>query len=76
MNKEFIITESSTIKDALIAINDITHDGESLVVVNSEQEIIGTLTDGDIRRGLIAGAELTDSVCKIMHTDFKFYQPN
>ena len=72
MNKEFIITESSTIKDALIAINDITHDGESLVVINSEQEIIGTLTDGDIRRGLIAGAELTDSVCKIMHTDFKF----
>lgn len=72
MNKEFIITESSTIKDALIAINDITHDGESLVVVNSKQEIIGTLTDGDIRRGLIAGAELTDSVCKIMHTDFKF----
>ena len=72
MNKEFIITESSTIKDALIAINDITHDGESLVVVNSEQEIIGTLTDGDIRRGLIAGAGLTDSVCKIMHTDFKF----
>lgn len=72
MNKEFIITESSTIKDALIAINDITHDGESLVVENSEQEIIGTLTDGDIRRGLIAGAELTDSVCKIMHTDFKF----
>ena len=58
MNKKFIINESSTIKDALIAINDITHDGESLVVINSEQEIIGTLTDGDIRRGLIAGAEL------------------
>lgn len=72
MNKKFIINEFSTIKDALIAINDITHDGESLVVINSEQEIIGTLTDGDIRRGLIAGAELTDSVCKIMHTDFKF----
>lgn len=72
MNKKFIINESSTIKDALIAINDITHDGESLVVINSEQEIIGTLTDGDIRRGLIAGAELTDSVCKIMRHDFKF----
>lgn len=72
MNKKFIINESSTIKDALIAINDITHDGESLVIINSEQEIIGTLTDGDIRRGLIAGAELTDSVCKIMRHDFKF----
>lgn len=72
MNKKFIINEFSTIKDALIAINDITHDGESLVVVNSEQEIIGTLTDGDIRRGLIAGAELTDSVRKIMHRDFRY----
>lgn len=72
MNKKFIINESSTIKDALIAINEITHDGESLVVINSEQKIIGTLTDGDIRRGLIAGAELTDSVCKIMCHDFKF----
>ena len=37
MNKKFIINEFSTIKDALIAINDITHDGESLVVINSEQ---------------------------------------
>lgn len=40
MNKKFIINEFSTIKDALIAINDITHDGESLVVINSEQEIM------------------------------------
>ena len=43
MNKKFIISESSTIKDALIAINDITHDGESLVVINLEQEIINPL---------------------------------
>lgn len=72
MNKKFIINESSTIKDALIAINDITHDGESLIVVNEDHQMVGSLTDGDIRRGLIAGAELKDSIYKIMHRDFKY----
>lgn len=70
--KNYIINETATIKDALIAINNITHDGESLLVVNGNQQMVGSLTDGDIRRGLIAGAELTESVSKIMHRDFKF----
>ena len=70
--RKYIIIESATVKDALIAINNITHDGESLVVVNPDQQMVGSLTDGDIRRGLIAGAELTDPVSKIMHRDFKF----
>lgn len=70
--RKYIIIELATIKDALIAINNITHDGESLIVVNSDQQMVGSLTDGDIRRGLIAGAELTDPVSKIMHRDFKF----
>ncbi|KAB6342994.1 NTP transferase domain-containing protein, partial [Bacteroides xylanisolvens] len=57
---------------ALVAINNITHDGELLIVVNAAQQMVGSLTDGDIRRGLIAGAELTDTINKIMHRDFKF----
>lgn len=68
--KKFIISESATIKDALIAINGVTHDGESLIAVNADNQMVGSLTDGDIRRGLIAGAELTDAVSKIMHRDF------
>lgn len=70
--KQFIISELATIKDALVAINGITHDGESLIVVNEAHQMVGSLTDGDIRRGLIAGAELKDSVYKIMHRDFKY----
>lgn len=70
--RKYIIIESANIKDALIAINNITHDGESLIVVNSDQQMVGSLTDGDIRRGLIAGAELADPVGNIMHRDFKF----
>lgn len=70
--KKYMINESATIKDALVAINSITHDGESLVVVNTDLQMVGSLTDGDIRRGLISSAELTDSVSTIMHRDFKF----
>ena len=72
MIKDCIINEIATIKDALVAINRITGKGELLIIVNDNLQMVGTLTDGDIRRGLIAGYELTDSVCKIMHRDFKY----
>ena len=72
MIKEYIINQHATIKDALVAINGITHDGESLIVVNEAHQMVGSLTDGDIRRGLIAGADLKDSIYKIMHRDFKY----
>ncbi len=70
--KKYLISEIASIKDALVAINNITHDGESLIAVNDEQQMVGTLTDGDIRRGLISGAELNDPICNIMHREFKY----
>ena len=71
MNK-YIISQTATIKDALVALNNITADTQSLLVLSDEEKLVGTLTDGDIRRGLIAGVGLTDSVSTIMHKDFKF----
>lgn len=70
--KKYIISDTATLKDALISINEITHEGQSLLVVNKDDQMVGSLTDGDIRRGLIAGAQLSDQVNKIMHKDFKF----
>lgn len=70
--RQYLINEEASVKDALVAINGVTHDGESLIVVDAEQRMVGSLTDGDIRRGLIAGAELSDVVSKIMHRDFKY----
>lgn len=70
--RKYIISETASVRDALVAINNITHDGDLLIVVNAAQQMVGSLTDGDIRRGLIAGAELTDTINKIMHRDFKF----
>ena len=71
MNR-YIICENSTIKDALVSLNNTAHDTLSLLVVNTDGQMVGTLTDGDIRRGLISGAQLTDEVSTIMHRDFKY----
>ena len=60
--RKYIISETASVRDALVAINSIIHDGESLIAVNADQQMIGSLTDGDIRRSLISGAELTDPV--------------
>lgn len=70
--QKYIIRQSSSIKDALVALNEITHETMSLLVVNEDSQMVGSLTDGDIRRGLISGAQLTDEVSTIMHRDFKF----
>lgn len=70
--RQFIIKEDSSIKDALVALNKIAHDILTLFVVDEKDQMVGTLSDGDIRRGLISGAQLTDAVRSIMHRDFKY----
>ena len=67
-----VVIESATVKDALVAINNITHDGELLIVVNSDQQMVGSLTDGDIRRALVNGYGLDCTLDKVMHRDYKF----
>lgn len=71
MNR-YIIQQTKSIREALVSLNQISSDTQSLLVVDEEQKLVGTLTDGDIRRGLISGTELSDSVSTIMHKDFKF----
>lgn len=70
--QQYIIKETTTIWEALISLNNIAHDTLSLMVVNAKDQMVGSLTDGDIRRGLISGAQLADEVTTIMHRDFKY----
>jgi dTDP-glucose pyrophosphorylase len=69
---DYTINRYSTIKEALIKLNLIVQDMQVLMILDDEAQVVGTLSDGDIRRGLIAGANLTDKVESIMHTDFKY----
>ena len=60
MNQKYIINKDWTLLDALSRINNIGLGPLVLFVVDDEQRMVGTLTDGDSRRALIAGASVND----------------
>lgn len=76
MNEKYIISSDTSILNALVALNDIGHAPQTLFVVDSENKMVGTLTDGDIRRNLIAGKLLTTHISDVMHKDFQFVTQN
>ena len=59
--KEHLILNGSTIKQALGVLNDLSQDA-ILFVVNSDEKLMGALTDGDIRRGLIRGVTIENTI--------------
>ncbi len=65
------INSSLTIKDALVALNNLRNATLTLFVLNDNAQIIGTLTDGDIRRALVNGHGLDCTLDKVMHRDYK-----
>ena len=64
-----VIQNTASIRDALSVLNQVSL--QSIIVLEGNS-VVGTLTDGDVRRGLIDGAALEDSVEKIMHRDFRY----
>ena len=46
-----VIPHTYTLKDALRVLNEVGVIGNVLFVVDEQNRLIGTLTDGDIRRG-------------------------
>jgi len=69
---KYIIKDTDTIREALVALDGNSHDWQTLFVVDESNRMVGTLTDGDIRRGLIHGSALEDSVRTVMHQDYKY----
>ena len=68
------ILYNKTIKYALDKINQIDTDSPLvLFVIDFEGAVIGTLTDGDIRRGLISGTSINSPISEVMKKDFRFF---
>lgn len=67
-----IIRQDITLLQALSHINTLAPDPLVLFVVDAENRMVGTLTDGDSRRALIAGASVTERTEKIMHRNFNY----
>ena len=72
MMNNHIINKDITLLEALSYINVAAPDPLVLFVLDEGKRMVGTLTDGDSRRALIAGASVSDKVEKIMHRDFNY----
>lgn len=72
MDKNHIITEDKTLLEALKQINTLAPEPLVLFVVDGQQRMVGTLTDGDSRRALIAGASVSDTIDKVMLRNFRY----
>ena len=67
--KDFLIQAQNTVLEALEKMN-VNRNG-FLVVVSEDNKLQGTLTDGDIRRALLKGEVLTNTIEKCFQTDCK-----
>lgn len=72
MDNRHIISKDKSLLEALTLINSLYPDPLVLFVVDDDNRMVGTLTDGDSRRALIMGASVRDNAEKIMHRDFNY----
>ena len=70
---ENIILSTATVIEALNKLEFIENKVYTLFVLDKRTlQLIGTLTDGDIRRYLINGGSVNGSICDAMNTNFKY----
>jgi dTDP-glucose pyrophosphorylase len=69
----FKISYKASIRDAMVAINENYR--EVVLVADASDDIVGVITDGDIRRGLLRGLTLQSSAVEVMSKDFVSVRP-
>lgn len=70
--KNHIIKQSISLLEALAQINGLAPEPLVLFVVDDKDCMVGTLTDGDSRRALIAGASVNDKAEDVMQRNFRY----
>lgn len=69
--KEHLIETRSSVESALKRLDQLASDA-ILFVVDKDDKLIGSLTDGDVRRGLLKGFTIENQVNEIIQPDPKF----
>src|ERR1700761_7519096 len=64
MNGAFVVSEDTVLIEALRRIDQNTM---QLAIVERDGKIVGTVTDGDVRRALLAGTGLDAPVTLVMN---------
>ena len=73
--QKHIIIENTNIKQTLECLNTFSSKEDlTLFVVNVDNQLVGTITDGDIRRGLLNGKTLETPIIDVMFREFRFLE--
>jgi dTDP-glucose pyrophosphorylase/CBS domain-containing protein len=70
---KYAFSEKGTAREALQLINEIAIPNMAIFIVNKNQQLVGSLTDGDIRRGLLNGVMIDESVIRFMNKNSKCF---
>lgn len=72
--EKYIVSDCISVLEALKRLNELGKDVLTLFVVDADQRMVGTLTDGDVRRYLIAGGRLDACITQAMHPGFAYIE--
>ena len=62
--RTILISSDTTLKESMQKLNDTAE--QILFVIDKDDNLLGTVTDGDIRRGLINGVEFSVKIENVM----------
>jgi dTDP-glucose pyrophosphorylase len=74
--KQNTIRDNSTVRQALAVLNNIGIASNVLFVLNADGRLLGSVTDGDIRRGLLRDSSVHDPVVEIMNANTRVLLKN
>jgi dTDP-glucose pyrophosphorylase len=63
--RDYLLSEDATIRDAIVVLEK----NQCAVIVDAEEHILGTITDRDIRRGLLGKVSIDYYICDVMNKD-------
>jgi len=69
-HKNYLVNFKESIVKAIKAINECGH--QIAFITDDNQAVIGSVSDGDIRRALLKNISLNEEVSKIMNKDFVY----
>lgn len=69
--KKYLLKQGSTVKEALAQLNFLAKDA-IVFIVTEDFKLVGSLTDGDVRRGLLKGVGIENFVDDIIEPNPRF----
>jgi dTDP-glucose pyrophosphorylase/CBS domain-containing protein len=74
LNKKLLIPKSYTIREAMVRLNDLGIINADIFVTDNDGNLLGSLSDGDIRRAIIKGVQPSNSVKDAMNSNCIYFE--